>query len=127
MQPIFGRSEQIAAQCEVCPAFFSRTMSAVLMQSSAVGQAEEREAVRLGDYLCRRLCHQRLHRGTARRTGYKIGRVIKKFDGKRAFTNKLAFVRRAPVAADEDEIGIGFTDRDLNRRLSTSRKKKRRW
>ena len=78
MQPMFGKSEQIAAQCEVCPAFCSKSMSAVLLQSSAVGQGEEREAIRLGDYLRPRLCHKRLHRGTARRTGYKIGRIIKK-------------------------------------------------
>ena len=104
---------------EITPAVCAGTTSAALLPTSAIGQAEEREAVRLGDYLCSSFRHKRLHRGTARRTGYKIGCVIKKVDGECAFTNKLTFVRRAPVATDEYEIGIRFADRDLNRRLCT--------
>jgi len=92
----------------------------------AIGQAEKCEAIRLRDDPCLCLSQKRLYRRTARRAGYKIGSIIKKVDGKRAFANKLAFVRRAPVPADEDQVGIRFADRNLTWRLNTSSHEKRR-
>jgi len=87
---------------------------------SAVGQAEEGETVRLSDYLRACLRHERLHRRTTRRTGDKIGRVIKKIDGERAFTNKPALIRRTPVTANKDKIGIRLANPNVDRRLYTS-------
>ena len=92
----------------------------LIVLRSAIGQAEEGETVRLSDDLRPCLGHKRLHRGPARRTGDKIGRVIKKIDGKRAFTNKLAFIRRTPVTANKDKIGIRLANPNVDRRLYTS-------
>ena len=92
----------------------------LIVLRSAIGQAEEGETVRLSDDLRPCLGHKRLHRRTTRRTGDKIGRVIKKIDGERAFTNKLALIRRTPVTANKDKIGIRLANPNVDRRLYTS-------
>lgn len=109
------------------PIYASGQSDDLWQSGSAVGQAEQGEAIRQSDHLCARLCHKRLHCKTARRTGDKIGGVIEKVDGEPTFANKLAFIRRAPIATDEDKIGIRFTDGNLSRRHHTSSDKKHCW
>ena len=101
-------------------ALFPEWESVLNLQGSAIGQTEECEAVRLGDYACPRLSHKRLHCGAARRSGHKIGGIIKKIDGECTFAHKLTVIYRVTIASNKDKIGVRFADRDFRRRLDTS-------